>query len=204
LQGLAKPAIKTNIRITNFESEQIDPIGTDDPPGFEEAFSSCVFQIRAVGEAILNDQKSSKLGNLMEWKSSKMKEFEADELLQFIRNWRRHDFHSSSKSSSSLTFVMQAYAISLSNSTTGAPPEPGATLLLNEKGLYWRIEQGTAREHEVPYVPRPGFYVTVAVPNPPATHQGKPLPSRDPVTLCALAEKFYAEMLFEAKTKFAK
>lgn len=201
LLDVAKPAIETNIRITNSESEQIDPVGTDNPVAFKEAFVSFVTNIDAVRDATLGIQKFLRSENFKEWVTSKNREIRDDELLWFMGGRRDKNLH---QGLDLLTFVMHPYAISLNSSTASSPPEPDATLIVEERGIFWRVKQNTPHEHLVPYTPRPGYYVTVAVANPPATHRGKPLPSRGPITLCALTEKFYAEMLFDGKTKFAK
>lgn len=200
LRALARPAIETNVRIVSTESvQQINPIGTDDPVGFSEAFSSCVAQIRAVGDAVLKDKSACRLAGFVEWRERKKRECQADELLRFINDRRNSDLH---EGFSPLTFAMQAFAFS--SDSTGGVPAPSATLLIDNTGPYWLVEQGTARERRVPCTLRQGFLVTVAVRDPPGTHKGKPLPSRDPVTLCEVAERFYAELVFEAKTRFVK
>ena len=44
----------------------------------------------------------------------------------------------------------------------------------------------------------------VAVVDPPHAHRGKPLPSIDPITICATSLRFYEELLFEAKSRFGR
>jgi len=200
LRGLARPAVETNIQIiSGATARQIDPVGTDDPVAFSEAFSSCVAHIRSVGDAVLKDKRAQQVSGFQEWRELRILECRSDELLKFVNDQRNSDLH---EGLSCLTFAMQTWRFS-SDDIRGAP-SPGAILFLDSTGPYWLVEQGTPRERRVACANPKGYLLSVAVARPPTTHKGRPFTSRDPVSLCEIAESYYAELLFEAKTRFAK
>jgi hypothetical protein len=200
LRALIGQPIVTNIRIISGPSGVSgDSVGIGDPVAFSEAFSSCVAQVRSVGDAVLKDQAARKLPSFERWREAKKNECKNDDLLKFINDKRNTDLHSGF---CPLAFTMHTYAFS--NENVGAVPFPGAPLYIDGRGPYWIVEQGTPRERQIPCELREGYVFTVAIIDPPMTHRGKPLPSSDPVTVCALAEEYYAELLFEARSKFGR
>lgn len=198
LKALTELAVTSNIQIVHSSSlSQIDPLGTGAPLAFAEAFSSSVTHVRAIGDAVFKNELAAQLPGFAAWREAKISFCKDDELLKFIADQRNFDVH---EGATPLTFAMQAWAFS--SAMTGPAPADDAVLLVDGSGPYWLVAQGTSRERRVPCVIRPGFQVTVALGDPPATHKGRPLQSRDPLSICILAERFYSDLVFEAKGRF--
>ena len=198
LKALAEPAVTSNIRIVDSSSlNQVDPLGTGDPLALAEAFSSSVTHVRAVGDAVFKDKLANTLPGFPAWRKAKISVCKDDELLKFIADQRNFDVH---EGATPLTFAMQAWAFS--SAMTGPTPADDAVLLVDGSGPYWLVARGTSRERRVPCVIRPGFQVSVALADPPAAHQGRPLQPRDPLSICVVAERFHSDLVFEAKERF--
>jgi len=199
LRASVKPPQVTNIRIISGPPGlRGDPVGIDDPVAFSETFSSCVAQIRSVGDAVLKNRLASKINGFRDWRARKTDECKNDNLLKFINDRRNEDLHNAVRR---LSFTMHACAFSNENARA---PSPGASFWMDGTGPYWIEYQGTPSERRIPYEPREGYVFTVAIITPPTTHRGKPLASSDPVTVCTLAEQYYAELLSEARSKFGR
>ena len=200
LKALTEPAVVSNIRIVHSASlDQIDPLGTADPLALAEALSSSVTHVRAVGDAVFKDKLADPLPGFAAWRKAKISFCKDDQLLKFIEDQRNFDVH---EGATPLTFAMQAWAFS--SEMTGPAPADDAVLLVDGSGPYWLVARGTSRERRVPCVFRPGFQVTVALADPPETHQGRPLQFRDPLSICVVAERFYSHLVFEAKGRFGQ
>ena len=195
LIGLISPPLKTNIQIKSGPSGVCgDSVGIDDPVVFSEAFSSCVTQVRSVGDAVLKDEAANKLPGFKDWRKAKKDELENDDLMEFINQRRIDDFHFGQRY---LEFTMN---YGFPSGGVGVVPFKGAVLHINGTGLYWINPDIPDERH--PYQVQKGFVFTVAIINPPTMHRGKPLSSSDPVTVCAMGEKYYTELLREARRLF--
>lgn len=199
LIALVIPPVNSNVQIVSGSPGlKGDPVGTGSPVAFAEAFSSCVAQVRSVGDAVLKDKGANKLTGFPAWRESKKTECKNDALLEFINDRRNSDLH---EGCSPLVFTMHPF--SFNSGAVGSPPSPTASLFVDGSGPYWLIDQGTPFERQVPCEMLAGVAFTVAITNPPAKHLGRILRSTDPVSLLSLAEAYYANLLFEAKSKFA-
>jgi len=152
-----------------------------------------------VGDGVLKDKMAMTLPGFESWRAVKINECKTDDLLKFINDKRNSDLHSGFRP---LVFAMQAYAFS--NSNVGVAPSPSAVLRIDGTGPYWIVDPETPQERRNPCELQEGYTFTVAHIDPPLMHRGTPLPSSDPVTVCALAEKYYAELLFEARSTFGR
>ena len=198
LNTLVIPPVTSNVQIISGPpGVKGDPIGTYKPVEFAEAFSSCVAQIRSVGDAVLKDKEAIKLTAFKAWRELKKDECKNDSLLKFINDRRNGDLHAGD---SPLVFTMHPF--SFNSMDLGAPPSPTATLLVDGTGPYWVVDQGSPRERRVPCKEIGHVVFTVAVVNAPDTHLGIALPSTDPVVILGFGEKYYANLLFEAKKTF--
>jgi len=198
LSALVTPPVVSNVRIiSGAPGLQGDPVGTGNPVAFAEVFSSCVAQIRSVGDAVLKDNEANKLPGFDSWRELKKTECKNDDLLRFINDRRNDDLHAGY---SPLTFTMHPF--SFSSSSIRAVPSPTAALLIDGTGPYWLVDQGTPRERQVPCETLEGIVFTVAIANPPATHQGSVFAATDPLTLLCLGEEYQANLLFEARSRF--
>jgi len=199
LRDLVTPHVVSNIMfVSGASGVKSDPIGTSDPVAFAEAFSSCVAQVRSVGDAVLKNKEARKMPGFSNWRELKKKECLNDELLRFLNQRRNDDLH---EGFSPLSFVMHPFCFT--TETVGAAPSPTAILFIDGTGPHWLVDQGTPHERRLSCGPLKGIAFTVAVANPPAMHLGKILPGTDPVMLLILAEAYYANLLFEARSKFA-
>jgi len=204
LQALVKPPLATNIQIKSGPSGVSgDVVGTDDPVAFSEAFSSCVAQIRSVGDAVLVtsrnqtkiEEREKRWPGFKNWRKEKISECRSDELMKFIDARRNDDLHEGDRC---LSFTMHPY--NFSSERVGAALPPGAALRVSGTGAYWIFPDTPDERH--PYVVQDGSVFTAAIINPPTMHKGEPLPSTDPVTVCAMAEKYYTELLREVRRLF--
>ena len=216
LRIMTCPLHESNIKfVSGPEGDCGDNIGIVDPIAFSEAFSSCIIQIRAVGEAILNVEKleingikvnerelneKNQFELFMRWKKEKLKyhkELEVGELINFIYEERIADFHFGV---SRLAFTM--YGHSFSTTKLGEKPTADATWIINGKGLFWLVNKGTSKESFIPCDIKDGYAFGAKLINPPRLHQNQPLSSTDPLSICVTALNYYEELLFEAKSKF--
>lgn len=196
LRALIRPPLETNIRIKSGPSGACgDSVGIDDPVVFSEAYSSCVAQVRSIGDAILKDKAANKLPGFEEWREEKKDECKNDNLMKFINDRRNDDLHAGDRS---LSFTMNAHEFS--SGGVGIKPFIGATLRIDGTGPYWINMENPDERH--PCKVQKGFVFTASIVNPPTMHMGKPLPSSDPVTVCDMAEKYYTELLREARHLF--
>lgn len=146
LRALAAPAVRSNIQIVHSSSRsQIDPLGTNDPLAFAEAFSSSVAHVRAIGDAVFKNKLAARLAGFVVWREAKRSFCKNDELLKFIADQRNSDLH---EGESPLTYAMQALAFS--SEMVGQAPTDDAVLLMDGSGPYWLVAQGTALERRVP------------------------------------------------------
>jgi len=200
LRALVISPVVSNIRIESGPSGiSGNAVGTRDTIAFSEAFSSSVAQVRSVGDAVLKNKKAMTIPGFKSWRDAKIDECKNDDLLKFINDKRNSDLHSGFRP---LVFMMQALAFSTRN--LGVAPSPSAVLQVDGTGPYWIVDPQTPQERRIPCELREGYKFTVAIVDPPLVHRGIPLPSSDPINICALAEKFYAELLFEARSMFGR
>lgn len=218
VRSMVIPPNESNIKfVSGPEGVCGDIVGIIDQGAFSEAFSSCIIQIRAVGEAVLNvdelefngikvKEKELKEKNqykhFRNWKEEKIKNHKAlneGELINFIKEKRIADFH---YGVSTLAFTM--YGHNFSTNDLGRKPSPDATWIINGKGIFWIINKGTPEERLIPCEINEGCTFAVAIINPPTLYLHKPLPSTDPISICITALKYYEELLFEAKNKFGE
>lgn len=171
--------------------------GTNDPVAFAEAFSSCVAQVRSIGDAVLKDREANQQDGFKDWRESKRKECEQDDLLRFINDKRNADLH---EGYSPLVFTMNIF--SFNTTTDGAAPSAAAILVVNGTGPYWIVDQGTVHERRLPVTSVGDVSFTVALAEPPASHLGGCLSSTEPVAILCLAEGYYRDLLFEARKRF--
>jgi hypothetical protein len=175
-----------------------DPAGASNPVAFAEAFSSCVAQVRSVGDAVLKDQEANKQAGFQKWRNSKKNECKNDDLLRFINDRRNADLH---EGYSPLAFTMHPF--SFNSETVGPAPSPAANLFVDGTGPYWIVDQGTPHERRLPVESMGNVLFSVAIVNPPTMHLGSALPSTEPGAILRLAEGYYANLLFEARQTFA-
>ena len=188
---------ETNMRIiSGLSGVSGKSIGIRDPIIYSETFSSCIAQVRSVGDAVLKEKKLEMVLGFHSWKATKIRECKHDDLLKFVNDTRNADLHNGL---CPLAFMMH---ITRLTNQAGSAPFPGALLRVDGTGPYWIINQGTPLERRVQYESQEGYVYTVAITNPPMTHLGRLLPANDPVTVCSLAETYYAELLFEARSTF--
>ena len=216
LQTLVILPDESNIRfVSGPEGGSSDKVSIANPAAFSNAFSSCVYQIRAVGEAVLNVDKlkingirvkekelneNNQLDVFRNWKKQKCnfhKSLGVGELLYFIHNYRIDDFH---YGINSLAFTM--YGHKFSTNGIGDKPSPDAEWFVNGKGVFWLVNKGTAKERCIPCKIKVGLSFDVTIINPPMFHLGKVLTSTDPISICKTALNYYEEFLFEAKNNF--
>ncbi len=198
LHDLVSPSVVSNVQIMSGASgPKSNSVGTRDPVAFAESFSTCVAQVRSIGDAILKNKAAMELNGFKSWRELKKKECMNDDLLLFLNDRRNNDLH---EGASSLAFVMHPF--SFSSESVGAAPSPAATLLIDGTGPHWLVDQGTPRERRLPCEQIQGVKFTVAVVTPPPKHLGSVLQNPDPVTLINLAEAYYANLLYEARNKF--
>lgn len=198
LRAVAGPPVITNIQIVHTPSRDlVDPVGTDDPMAFAEAFSSALTHVRAIGDAVLKDGSARHLPRFRVWREEKKDFCRHDELLKYIAERRNADVHNGF---TALTFAM--HAISFSSDAVGAPPSDDALLMIDGMGPYWVVGKDTPSERRLRCEVRSGYRVNVGLASPPSVHQGRPIPSRDPVTVCGLGMLFYESLVFEAKQRF--
>lgn len=199
LTGLVLPPVTSNIQIISGPpGPKGNPVGTDSPVKFAEAFSSCVAQVRSIGDAVLKNSEAKKQAGFPPWKELKKSECQNDELLRFINDRRNSDLHNGC---SPLTFSMHPFAFN--SGAVGAVPSSTASLFIDGTGPHWLVDQGTARERQVACEASQGVAFTVAVANPPIRHLGSILQSTDPIALLRVAEQYYANLVFEARSRFA-
>ena len=199
LIGLIIPPVNSNVQIiSGLPGPKGDAVGTSSPVAFAEAFSSCVAQVRSVGDAVLKDKEANKLTGFPAWRETKKTECKNDALLAFINDRRNGDLH---EGCSPLVFTMHPF--SFNSGAIGLPPSPAASLFIDGSGPHWLVDQGTPLERHVPCDVSAGVAFTVAIANPPTKHLGSILQSTDPISILSLAEGYYAKLLFEAKSKFA-
>ena len=176
LSALIKPPFVTNIQIKSGPSGVSgDSVGIDDPFAFSEAFSSCMAQVRSVGDAVLKDKAANKLPGFGKWREEKKDECKNDDLMKFINNRRNDDLHAGDRS---LSFTMHPHKFS--SESVGVKPIIGATLRINGTGPYWIVDQGTPQERRVRCKCPQGVTYTVAIIDPPNSHKGKSLSSSNP------------------------
>lgn len=181
------------------KGRQGDLSGTNNPVLFAEAFSSCIYQIRSIGDAVLKSKNAESQPGFKDWRSAKIRECRNDELLRFINNTKNTDFH---EGFSPLIFFMCPF--SFRSNAVGPAPSPIASLRIDGTGPYWIADPGTPDERRLPVssVQNVGFNVAIA--DPPENHLGKSLSSTAPVKVLCLALDYYKNLTFEAKTKFAR
>ena len=194
LRALVKPPLVTNVQIISGPGNG-EIVGIEDPLAFSEAFSSCVAQVRSVGDAIRNDATANKLPDFKEWIKAKIAECMSDELMTFIRDRRNSDLH---EGECPFSFRMHPCTFVITDVVPTLPK--GAVLRVNGTGPYWILPNTLDERH--PYEIPNGAVFTVAIIDPPTMHKGKPLTASDPVTICAMAEKYYTELLREARHLF--
>lgn len=196
LRAMTQPLLVTNIQIKSGPSGVSgELVGTDDPVAFSEAFSSCVAQVRSVGDAVLKDKDANKLSAFRKWRETKKDECKNDDLMKFINDRRNDDLH---EGDGCLSFTMHPYKFSSEDVGTALPP--GAVLRVSGTGAYW-IAPATPDDRHPCAIPD-GAVFTVAIIDAPTVHKGKPLTGSDPVTICATAERYYTELLREARRLF--
>jgi len=205
LRALVKPPRTTNIQIRSGPSGVSgELVGIDDPVAFSEAFSSCVTQVRSVGDALLLtkwdkekiEERETMWPGFKKWREERIRECRSDDLMKFIEKWRNADLHAGD---CPLSFVMYPHN-KLEIAGVDAALPRGATLCANATGIYWIFSDTPDERH--PYVIQDGCVFTVAIIDPPTMHKGKPLTSTDPDTVCATAEKYYTDLLREARRLF--
>jgi len=204
LKALVKPPLVTNVQIRSGPSGMSgDLVGTDDPVAFSEAFSSCVAQVRAVGDAVLVtsrnqmkiEEREKRRPGFKKWRQEKVRECKNDPLMCFVNDQRNADLH---EGDSPLTFTMHPCTFVITGAVPALPK--GAVLRINSTGPYWIIPSTPDERH--PYVIQDGCVFTVAIIDPPTMHRGRPLTASDPVTICATAEKYHTDLLREARRLF--
>ncbi len=198
LIALVTPVMTSNVQIiSGVSGVRGNPVGTKRPVEFAEAFSSCLAQVRSVGDAVLKDKEALNLSGFNSWRESKKTECKNDPLLKFINDKRNSDLHTGD---SPLSFTMHAFAFD--STVLGAPPSSTAILLIDGTGPYWVVDKGSPDERREPCKEIGHIAFTVRVVNAPSTHLGIALPSTDPITLLSLGKRYYANLIFEAKKAF--
>lgn len=198
LRTFIMPSEESNIRFISGPSGVCgESVGVSNPVLFSEAFSSCIAQVRSVGDAVLKENKLRNDVGFNNWKKVKKNECYKDDLLKFINDKRNSDLH---EGLIPLVFTMHVFA--LSNNNIEGVPFPGAQLRIDGTGLFWIVDQGKLEERRVPCDLKDGYKFTAAVIDPPRFHKGKPMPKTDPISICATSERYYAELLFEARNRF--
>lgn len=94
LQSLVTQPVVSNIQIISGPQGSVgEAEGTLNPVAYAEAFSSCLAQIRAIGDAILKDKTANTHSEFNRWRNSKIQECKSDDLLKFINDTRKADLH---------------------------------------------------------------------------------------------------------------
>jgi hypothetical protein len=200
LSSMISAPIETNIRIISGPSGiKNDSFGIRDPFAFKECFSSCMVQVRSIGDAILKNKEALELPCFVKWKKNKISFCKTDDLMTFINDRRNDDIH---EGNYCLQFTMNSHVFSSEN--VGDEPTPSSVLRIDAKGPYWVVDKGTPDERIETCKNIDGLTFTASIINPPVMHNGNPLKTSDPVTIYNLALHYYADLLWEAKNKFGK
>jgi hypothetical protein len=132
LSTLVIPPVTSNVQIiSGAPGVKGDPVGTNRPVEFAEAFSSCVEQVRSVGDAVLKDKEAIKMAGFPAWRELKKTECKNDPLLKFINDRRNGDLHAGD---SPLVFTMHPF--SFNSMAVGTAPSPTASLFVDGTGPY--------------------------------------------------------------------
>jgi len=210
LRSFIKPLVESNVKIISGPSgENGNVVGITEPVAFSEAFSSCIMQIRSVGDATLKLNEKVELKQLfdkhkivkyIEWKTGIEdfhKTLNENEVIGFVHKSRIDNFHFGM---SPISYALHGF--NFSTDELGKKPSPDATWIIDGKGIFWLVNAGTPKERRIPCEIKDGFTFTASIINPPTMHLKKVLPSNDPITVCEIALNYYEELLFEAKKKF--
>jgi len=162
---------------------------------FRAAFNSFLSNCRAVTNAL--QKEGAHIPGFRDWYAEKQEEMKSDELLRFIHESRKEDFHEGQHRLRFGTYIEY-----LSSAAVGPPPKPGASLVIGAEGPFWLVDAGTPHERRIPITRGSRHVVQVQIENPPTQHRGKPLAATDPISLCEAAATYMAELLHEAQTKF--
>ena len=162
---------------------------------FRSAFTSFLSNCRAVTYAL--QKEGAHVDGFGDWYEPKRYEMKGDELLRFIHESRKEDFH---EGAHPLCFCSE-----ISYVNTGGPedrPHPDAAMIAGAQGAFWVVDAGTPKERRIPVKKQGSYKVVVSIENPPATHRGQPLSTQNPISLCRVALDYMAELVHEAKTIF--
>jgi len=199
LQSLVTQPVVSNIQIISGPQRSAgDAEGTLNPVAYAEAFSSCLAQIRAIGDAIIKNKNANTLPGFGSWRDSKKTECQNDSLLRFINEARNADLH---EGRCPLLFTMHPF--SFESDRVGPAPSTNAVLVIDGRGPQWIIDRGTPNERRSPVEPNGIIYYTVAISNPPVIHLQNPLSSTTPTAILHQAESYYSRLLYEARSTFA-
>ena len=155
---------------------------------FKAVFNSFLSNCRAVTFAL--QKEGAHVQGFAAWYGPKQEEMKNDELLRFIHESRKEDFHEGAHRLRFSTYIQ-----SLSSDSVGSPPHPQASLVIGAEGPFWLIHQGTPKERRIPIAHGSRHIIQVAIENPPKTHRGANLSAQDPVSLhccCGLYGRAYS------------
>jgi hypothetical protein len=164
---------------------------------FRSMFNATVNATRSAWDVLKSEGRH--LSGFAAWRETKWKVIDQDDLLKRLSNARIGDFH---QGVSPLAFG--TYIDHISSSDLGPPPAPDATFVIGTEGPVWLLNPGKPTERRVPVTAtaRTRFSVSASLLDPPASHLGRPLERKDPITFCELAIAYFESLLYEARVEF--
>lgn len=168
---------------------------TRDALSFRSLFNSFLNASRAITFALQKEGKH--IAGFSNWYGTKQEEMRSDNLLRFLHEARKEDFHEGKHRLSFTTYIKE-----FSSEAAGTPPSPNAKMAIGGGGPFWIVDEGTPQEQRIPIKQGGNFIISVSIANAPTVHQGKKLTRNDPITVCKLALDYFSELVYEAKTMF--
>jgi hypothetical protein len=163
-----------------------------DALSFRALFNAFIQASRAIMEALKKD--GSHIVGFKDWHKIKYQKMLDDELLLFIHEARREDFHEGKHRLNFQSHIQGPARLE---------PFPKESLSITDEGPFRIVDEGTPRERRIPIKQDVNYVTQVSIANAPIVHRGKKLAKNDPLTICQLALDYFSELVYEAKTKFA-
>lgn len=165
----------------------------NDVPSFRTNFNSFLNSSRAITYAL--QKKGAHISGFESWYKVKQEEMKYDDLLRFIHDARKEDFHEGKHRLYFSTFIQ--------NVEIGIPPYPNASMVIGNEGPFWIINEGTPQEERIPFKQNGRYVLQVSIENPPEFHLGKKLVNQDPISICECVLIYFSNLVYEAEEKFS-
>lgn len=177
---------------------------------FKRAFNECLSAVKSIAYKLEGETKhflrksgrKHEIPDFQGWWKEQQQKVASDPLLEWAGRVRDSDTHIRNGE-----IFASSYSIDMLDGADLEPGPPGASLGIDSTGTYWIVDGGTVRERRIPARPRAGSpsaqarnVTNVWVHDPPTSHRGEPLVSRDAITLVTLVVNYwesFADDLFK-------